>query len=42
MEPVKTPQQRQREEGTDDEQEHEHTKGHTKPRCLKWDEGRAS
>src|SRR5436305_10370798 len=38
--PVKTPQQRQREKGTDHEQEHEHMKGHTKPRCLKWGEGR--
>jgi hypothetical protein len=40
MEPVKTPEPRQREEGTDHEQEHEHMKGHTKPRCLKWGEGR--
>jgi len=40
MQPVKTPKQRQRKEEADHEQEHEHLKGHTKPRCLKWGEGR--
>jgi hypothetical protein len=41
-EPVKTPKQCQREEETDHEQEHEQRKDHTKPRCLKWGDGRAS
>ncbi len=41
MEAVKTPKQRQREQETDHQQEHEQMKGHTKPRCLKSGEGRA-
>ena len=41
-ESVKTPQQCQREEETDHQQEHEQMKGHTKPRCVKWGEARAS
>src|SRR5215471_18901698 len=40
-EPAKTPKQRQTEEQADHEQEHEPMNGHTKPRCLKWGEGRA-
>ena len=43
MEPVLTPQQRQREQEANHEQEHEHEhmKRHQKPRCLKWGGGRA-
>src|SRR6266566_1008578 len=36
------PSLERREQETDHEQEHEHMKGQTKPRCLKWGEGRAS
>ena len=42
MEPGKTPKQRQREEEAEHEQEQEHMKGHTNPRCLKWEAWRAS
>src|SRR6266852_4385206 len=42
VESVKTPKQRQREEETDHQQEHEQMKGQTKPRCVKWGEGRTS
>lgn len=42
MEPVKTPQQRQREEEANYEQELEHIKGHTHSRCLKWEAWRSS
>ena len=33
---------RQREKEADHQPEHQHRKGHTKPRCLKWGEGSAS
>jgi hypothetical protein len=33
MEPVMTPEPRQREQEADHEQEHEHMKHHTDPRC---------
>jgi len=36
-EPVKTPKQRQREQGATHEQEHEHVKDHLHPRSLKWE-----
>jgi len=40
MEPVMTPEPRQREQEADHEQEHEYMKHYTDPRCLKWGEGR--
>ncbi len=39
MEPAKTPKQCQREEEADHEQEQKDMKGHTNPRCLKWEHG---
>ncbi len=35
MEPVQTPEPRQREQEANHEQEDEHAKGYSKPRCLK-------